>query len=449
MGILDAMRARLSRSSAAATPATATGSGAWYPIVHEPYPGAWQNNDALVLDSPLSNPTVFRCCSLIGGDIGKTPLNLVALDDDGIWTETTSPAFSPVLTKPNRYQTIGQFLEQWMFSKLLYGNTYVLKDRDLRGVVVALYVLDPRMVKPLVAPDGAVFYQLSPNLLAGLPNGELGVPAREMIHDRWNCAYHPLVGISPLYACGAQANLANLIGNSQINFFTAGGRPSGLLVAPTEIDEKTAARLSATWHGLGPGKTAVVGYGMKYQDIGTSAVDSQLTTQSDQATAMIAGCFGVPISYVDSSKQPPYANSEATQLQYQSQCLQVHMTALECALDEGLELPAPYGTEFDIDALIWMDTATRTKAAHDTIMAGVLSPNEARLKYFGLGPVDGGETPYLQQQMYSLAALAGRDPAAPNAMSAPAAPAPSPEPAASPDPTEQQVAAAIGELAKA
>jgi phage portal protein BeeE len=164
---------------------------------------------------------------------------------------------------------------------------------------------------------------------------------------------------------------------------------------------------------------------------------------------MIAGCFGVPISYVDSSKQPPYANSEATQLQYQSQCLQVHMTALECALDEGLELPAPYGTEFDIDALIWMDTATRTKAAHDTIMAGVLSPNEARLKYFGLGPVDGGETPYLQQQMYSLAALAGRDPAAPNAMSAPAAPAPSPEPAASPDPTEQQVAAAIGELAEA
>jgi hypothetical protein len=34
-------------------------------------------------------------------------------------------------------------------------------------------------------------------------------------------------------------------------------------------------------------------------------------------------------------------------------------------------------------------------------------------------------------------------------MSAPAAPAPSPEPAASPDPTEQQVAAAIGELAEA
>ena len=96
-----------------------------------------------------------------------------------------------------------------------------------------------------------------------------------------------------------------------------------------------------------------------------SAVDAQLTEQRDATVATIAGCFGVPISYVDSSKQPPYANSEATQLQYQSQCLQVHMTALECALDEGLDLPSPYGTEFDIDSLIWMDTQTKTEAAHD------------------------------------------------------------------------------------
>jgi HK97 family phage portal protein len=446
MGIFRTLQTRLF-GTPAPVPRPA-GSGPWIPVINEPYTGAWQNNEALALETPLTNPTVFRCVSLIAGDIAKTPLELVALDADGIWNPTTSPAFSPVLRKPNRYQTIGQFLEQWMLSKLLYGNTYVLKERDARGVVVGLYVLDPAQVTVLVAPDGAVYYQLGRSDLAGLPEGELGVPAREIIHDRWNCAYHPLVGISPLYACGGAASEANLIQNSQSEFFSKGGRPSGLLVAPTEIDPKTAERLSATWHGLGPGKTAVVGYGMKYQDIGTSAVDSQLTAQLDQTVATIAGCFGVPISYVDSSKQPPYANSEATQLQYQSQCLQVHMTSLECALDEGLELPAPYGTEFDIDTLIWMDTATRTKAAHDGIMAGVLSPNEARLKYFGLGPVDGGETPYLQQQMYSLAALATRDPAAPQAMAAPAAPAPQSESAAPPDnPPEEQVAAAIGELA--
>lgn len=437
MGFLSTIRSRL--GSAFARP---VGSSAWLPmVVREPFTGAWQTNQEIRVDTALSNPTVFRCVTLIAGDIAKTPLRLVALDSDGIWTETTSPAFSPVLRKPNRYQTIGQFLEQWMLSKLLHGNTYVLKDRDERGVVIALYVLDPNRVQPLVAPDGSVYYQLQgPHDLAGIPE-QLAVPAREIIHDRWNCAFHPLVGLSPLYACGGAANEANAIQNSSTEFFLKGGRPSGLLVAPTEIDPKTAARLSETWHGLGPGKTAVVGYGMKYQDIGTSAVDSQLSEQVDSTIATIAGGFGVPASYVDSTKQPPYANSEATQLQYRS-TLDVHMTGIETALDHGNELPPPYGTEFDRDALIWMETLTKTKAAADAIGAGAMTPNEARFKYFGLGPVPGGDTPYMQQQMFSLAALAERDAAQPFAKPAP------PPPALPAEPTEEDIAATVGDLAK-
>ena len=443
MGVLSTIRTRLGATFAPTRPVWPAGSsgGGWWPTtVREPYTGAWQLNDELRLDTALSNPTVFRCVSLIAGDIRKTPLRLVRLDDDGIWTETASPAFSPVLRKPNRYQTIGQFLEQWTLSRLLSGNAYVLKDRDERGVVTALYVLDPARVTPLVAPDGSVYYNLQAHDLVGLPEGEIGVPAREMIHDRWNCAFHPLVGLSPLYACGGAALQANTIQAQSTEFFAKGGRPSGLLVAPTEIDSKTAERLSATWHSLGPGKTAIVGYGMKYQDIGTTAADSELNAQRDSTVATIAGCFGVPISYVDSSQQPPYANSEATQMQYLSQCLQVHMTSIETSLDEGLDLPAPYGTEFDIDALIWMDTATKTKAAADAIGAGAMTPNEARFKYFGLGPVPGGDSCYLQQQMFSLEALAVRDAADPFAK-------PEPAPAAA-APTEEQVAATIGDLAQ-
>jgi HK97 family phage portal protein len=157
--------------------------------------------------------------------------------------------------------------------------------------------------------------------------------------------------------------------------------------------------------------------------VSSSAEESQWIDQVSWTAKVIAGCFGVPISMVDSSQQPPYANNEASTLQYHSQCLQTHLTAIEAALDTGLELPAPYGTEFDLDDLIWMDTATKTKAAHDAISAGAMSPNEARRKYFGLGPVPGGDTPYLQAQYYSLEALAMRD------LSAQAPPSPSPAPA--------------------
>ncbi|WP_416380911.1 hypothetical protein, partial [Klebsiella pneumoniae] len=31
------------------------------------------------------------------------------------------------------------------------------------------------------------------------------VPAREVIHDRFNCLFHPLIGLSPIYAAGLAA----------------------------------------------------------------------------------------------------------------------------------------------------------------------------------------------------------------------------------------------------
>jgi phage portal protein BeeE len=38
-----------------------------------------------------------------------------------------------VLRKPNHYQTINKFIENWILSKLMNGNTFVLLQRDNRG----------------------------------------------------------------------------------------------------------------------------------------------------------------------------------------------------------------------------------------------------------------------------------------------------------------------------
>jgi hypothetical protein len=139
---------------------------------------------------------------------------------------------------------------------------------------------------------------------------------------------------------------------------------------------------------------------------------------------------------------------------YHAQCIQSLLTNFEKSLDEGLGLLNPvngtqYGTEFDIDDLIWMDTATKTKAAADAIGSGGMSPDEARAKYYGLPTVKGGHTPYMQQQMFSLEALAQRDQNDP--FSKPAAPQPAPmaTPADGQLPPGQVAAAARHLLAKA
>lgn len=178
--------------------------GSWWPVIRESFTGSWQSNVEVTLTDVLTHPTVYACITLISSDVAKMRLRLVESSGDDIWTETENPAYSPVLRKPNHYQTQFKFIEHWVLSKLIHGNTYVLKERDNRNVVVALYILDPARVTPLVAPDGAVYYDLKRDDLSTQPQDQVTVPASEIIHDVMTPLYHPLVGKSPLIASGGR-----------------------------------------------------------------------------------------------------------------------------------------------------------------------------------------------------------------------------------------------------
>lgn len=85
----------------------------WQRII-EPFAGAWQRNIEFSHESVLTYAAVYACVSLIASDIGKLRIKLVEQTSPGIWDETTNVAYSPVLRKPNHYQTNIQFLERWM-----------------------------------------------------------------------------------------------------------------------------------------------------------------------------------------------------------------------------------------------------------------------------------------------------------------------------------------------
>jgi HK97 family phage portal protein len=429
-----------------------SGRGGWWSVLaHEPYTGAWQRNNELRADTALSFSAVFACTTLIMGDVGKTALRLVEQDANDIWVETENPAYSPVLRKPNRYQNWGQFANTWTASILNSGNTYVLRVTDGRGVVVAMYVLDPSRVTPLVSQDGAVYYELKRDDLSGLSRETVTVPASEIIHDRMNCLFHPLVGLSPIFACALAAQQGLAIQNNSNTLFQNGSIPGGVLTAPGAISNETAGRLAAYWNasftGANVGKVAVLGDGLEYKGMAWNAVDLQLVEQLKLTGETVCTAYKVPPYLVDIGPAPPYANAAPVIQKYYNQCLQVRFHAMESCLDEGLRLGRQFGnrfgTEFDPDDLIWMDSAAKSKAAQDGIGSGGMSPNEARKKYYALGPVKGGDSPMVQQQYYSLAALAERDANKPFAK--PAA-APAPQVAEDEDDEAMDMAAAMSAL---
>lgn len=428
--------------------------GGWWPIVRESFPGAWQQNVTINRETVLSNHAVFACQTLIASDIAKLRVKLVAKSTDGIWSETANAAYSPVLRKPNPYQNRIQFFESWVLSKLKHGNAVMLKRRDNRNVVTQLHVLDWTLVTPLISDGGDVFYQLQTDQLAGMPDS-ITVPASEVIHDRYNCLFHPLVGISPIYANGLAATQGVAIQSNSTKFFQNNSQPGGILSAPGTIKQETADRLKADWEtkfsGDNAGKVAVLGDGLKYEAMAVTAHDAQLIEQLKWTAEVVCSTYHVPPYKIGVGALPSYNNVQALNVEYYTQALQKLIEDIELCLDEGLSIGdgvtvggATYGTEFDVDNLLRMDSVTQMEVLDKG--KNVMTPNEARKK-IDLPARAGGDAVYRQQQDYSIEALAKRDakedPFAKDAATTPAAETP-----ANDNPAELEAAKALLAMTK-
>jgi len=381
--------------------------------VHEPFAGAWQRGSQVESLGPLTSfGAVFACVSRIANDIAKLELQFLERQVDGTWSpaDAKQPNWVP-LRKPNSYQNRIQFISYWLTCKLLHGNSYSLKERDWRGQVVRLYLLDPRRVTPMVTSEGDVYYSVAGDALVRQPHG-ITVPASEIIHDRGPTLWHPLVGVSPIMACAWSATQGLKIQQNSTTFFENMSRPSGMLTAPHTIDEVTAERLKAEWSnnygGKNLGKVAIAGDGLTYQAMTMPADEAQLIEQLKWSVEDVARCFNMPLYKIGAGQMPTNNNVEALNTQYLGDCLQVHIEALEACLDDGLDVKPGFGVEFDIGGLLRMDQAAQMTMLGEGVKAAILSPNEARRK-LNYAPVSGGYSPLAQQQNYSLSALARRD----------------------------------------
>lgn len=407
-------------------------------------PGRWQQNAPLDRDdSVVSNPTVYACITRIASDIGKLRPTTQAWNPDyGVWLDRPIPRFLRVLMSPNNYQSHIEFKEWYLYSKLLHGNTYVLIERDSEGKIQELHILDPTRVTPLVSESGDVFYRLDTDNLSRLRMEQVVVPDSEVIHDRMNALFHPLVGLSPIYACTIAAQQGLAIQKDSRRFFENGAQPSGVLTAPGPISDETAQRLKEYWQGrftgTNAGSVAVVGDGLKYESMRMNSVDAQVIDQLNWTAETICSVFQVPPHKVGVGTMPTHDNIEALTQAYYSDCLQTHIEKMEQKLASGLGFTDGTRLEMDLQGLFRMDALRQIEVLQKGIAGTIMAPNEARRK-LNLKPIEGGDALYLQQQNYSLEALAQRDAQNPLAVQQPEPEPPVIEPPADEPPVEDAI----------
>lgn len=419
--------------------------GAWrntWRMITEPFTGAWQRNITENRGDLITYPTLYACVKRVAEDIGKLPFSLRTRDANGVWTEVANPAYDPVLRKPNGFQTPAQFRESWMFSKLLSGNTYVLKRRDNRRIVVDLYVLDPAKVMPMVSDGGEVYYQLQTDKLNSLPEGypadQLIVPASEIIHDRCMTVHHPLVGVPPLAAAYWPAVKNMKIMRNATNFFANNAQPGGILTAPAGMTEEDAKAVQAYWTeqfavgGDQYGKIAVIGADMKFTPFAMKSIDAQMIEQMRYGDEQICQPFGIPPFKVGIGTIPSGLGVDGINLMYANDALQANIQHMEDLLDDGLRIERPMGVELDLEPLLRMDESKKAEINTKLVQGMIKKPDEGR-RPFNLPPTPGGDTLWGQNQDYPLGLLADRkswDPAM-------QPPAPPPPPAPAPEDDEE------------
>lgn len=382
-------------------------------IVEDIFPGSWQRNVEIPHREVTAHYAVFACMTLIAGDISKMIARLM-YRSGGIWKESfnaTHPAYQ-LLRKPNNYQTRIQFFESWVLSKLNTGNTYVLKQRDARGKIIALHVLTPQNVLPMVAETGEVFYQISraTDNLSEQSEVVATLPASEIIHDRFNCLNHPLVGVSPVLAAGLAAAQGLAIQESVARFFRNSSNTAMVLTTPGTISDDDAKRLQQAIHdtvrGKNIDKALVLEAGLKFEQSEYRAVGAQVIEQLGWTAEVACSVFHVPPYKIGHGPLPSYNNVQSLNVEYYSQALQSLIESIEVLLDEGLEIDPPYGVDLDTSVLLRMDSVTQMQVLKEG--ASILTLDEQRAS-LDRDPIEGGDTVYMQQQNYSIKALAKRD----------------------------------------
>lgn len=402
-------------------------------FIREPFTGAWQRNQELRRENSTDNFAIYACVSRIAADIAKCPAVVKLKTDQGIFKKVDLPLYSNVLRKPNRYQNWTQFIERWVWSKLVYGNSIVYKERDGSGRVLRMHVMDPEKVQILISPEGDIWYQYTFSAIDGgeKEGKQFAFPSYDIIHDRCPIPMgrHPLIGVSPLAAALLAAGMGQeALRHASRLFFS--GRPGGVLEVPKHISKEQAQALQTHYQeklaGDGASGLFVISDGMKFTEMTPTAQDN-LAIQSVKLSAdIVCAAFGVPKYFVLGTE--PAASAIEPELQrYFSQCLQTHIESIENLLDEALEVDTrKYSIELDLSYLLRMDSRSRWETHKAAIACGAKKPNEVRAEE-DLDPVEGGDACYLQQQNFSLAALAKRD-AQENPFSTGGSPTPTPTP---------------------
>ena len=328
---------------------------------------------------------VYGCVGLLADSVASLPLRVL---DKPVTENTAREIKTPGwLARPFEMMSQTDWIVCFIWSLALRGNFIgQIVERNRAGDPTQIAPIPPDMAVVKVLPDGSLEWRLGGYLVA----------TDDIWHIKYQSVPGAIMGINPIQAMRLPFGLAHATDKWAANFYQNSGNPQGVIEVKGSLSEAATKQMAASWKNSHSGVNnsnmpAVLTEEAAFKPLNINPADQQLLESRKYSAEEISGLvFRIPPHMLGLNER---STSFGRGIEQQERGFVANtLSGYLCRLERGLTdcLPAGF-VNFDISHRIRGSELERAQTASLLMLAGMVTANEARGKFFDMPPHADGE----------------------------------------------------------
>ncbi|AFH62257.2 phage portal protein [Paenibacillus caseinilyticus] len=342
-----------------------------------------------------SNETIFSAVSRLSNSMASLPLKVYR----GYKQVTGSPIAQLLEYGPNPNMTSFDFIRTLEAFRDTSGNGYALIERNVRYQVQALWLLNPKKVKPVQeSSTKELWYEVQGD------DGTYYIHNLDIIHVKH---FHTVgyEGISPLDVLRNTINYDTQVKQFSLSQMESGIKASFILKLNGSLsDEKKKAMLQnfADFYSKNGSGVIVIDSGQDLKELKQDIIDLKVFEVERITRSRVAAVYNMPPHMLGDFSQTSFSSMEQQALEYVQNTLLPIVRMYEQEFSRKLltskERAAGTVIKFNMNGLLRGDIKTRGDFYFKGVRSGWFTPNEVRA-YEELPPEKGGDKLYMSRDL--------------------------------------------------
>ena len=342
---------------------------------------------------------VWRCVDIVSGTVASLGIDIERRIGKYWQVDEQHPLELVLRLKPNERVNSFDFWKAAVVEMLLHGNAYIYPYFNADSEITRLYLI----------PNGACTYDKETdtytisddvNNLFTTCNGWRIVHLKNLSLDGG------FTGVSTLTYAQKVLGVGGNLDSLQMDSFATGSTLRGFISGDSNLvqgfgapqdDQLNAVKDNITTQLTSGAKIFTLPGTMKFNQLSLSPSDLQLVESKNLNVLDICRFFGVHPDRVFQSSSTNYKGSESAQTAFMTDTLFPLINKIETELTVKLipnGMIGNYRVKFNLDDYYISDMGAKADYYTKMISAGVLTPNEVRMRE-GHAPVEGGDSAFI------------------------------------------------------